>query len=221
MALRSIQKKLKLLLNGRRSRQSDVRAFLETAGYYHKLVRHFASIAAPLCQLINKGAQWKWSELQQKAFDRLKSELAVTPVLKCPVAGAPYILDTDASLTGIGAVLSQVIDGKERVLGIAGKSLSKSERNYCVTMRELLAVIYFVKHYHPYLYGREFTIRTDHSSLQWLLRFREPEGQNARWMQTLGNINTKFYIVQASTTEMSMDLTECLVGNAKWWTKIN
>ena len=117
---------------------------------------------------------------------RLKSELAVALALKFPIAEVPNILDTDACLTGISAVLSQVVDGEERVLGFASKSLSKSKRSYCVTRRELLAVIYFVKHYRPYLYDREFTIQTEHISLQWLLRVREPEGQNARWTQTLG-----------------------------------
>ena len=91
--------------------------------------------------IIHKGAQWEWSEEQQRAFDRLKSKLAVAPVLKFPVAGASYILDTDASLTGIGEILSQVVDEEERVLEFASKSLSKSERNYCVTRRELLAII--------------------------------------------------------------------------------
>jgi hypothetical protein len=111
--------------------------------------------------------------------------LCTAPTLAFPVPNAPLILDTDASSTGIGAVLSQVIDGTERVLGYASKALNKTQRNYCVTRRELLAVVVFVKYFRPYLYGRKFFIRTDHSSLRWLYSFKEPEGQVARWIQVL------------------------------------
>ena len=148
-------------------------SLFETTGCYRKFVRDFALITALLCQLISKGTQREWSKKQPAAFDRLKSELAAAPLLKFPVTGAPYILDTDASITDKGAVIGQIVDGKERFLGYARKSLSKLERNYCVSRRELFVVIYFVKHYCPYLYGREFTIRSDHSSRQWLLRFIE------------------------------------------------
>ena len=97
---------------------------------------------------------------------------------------APYVLDTDVSLTGIGAVLSQVIDGEEYMLSYASRTLDKAPRN-CVTRRELLAVVHFVRLMRPYLYGRKFTVRSDHSSLQWLLNFKEPESQLIWWMETL------------------------------------
>ena len=85
----------------------------------------------------------------------------------------------------MGAVLSQVIDGEEYVLGYASRTLEKAQRNYCCTRRELLAVVHFVRHFRPYLYGRRFTVRTNYSSLQWLLNFKELEGQFAWWMETL------------------------------------
>ena len=90
------------------------------------------------------------------------------------------MLDTDASGYGIGGVLSQVIDGTERVIGYYSRVLSKYERNYCVIRRELLAVVECVKHYHKYLYGQHFQLRSDHSALRWLLQFKQPEGQMAR-----------------------------------------
>lgn len=164
---------------------TDVRSFLGTASYYRRFVRDFASIAAPLHRLTEKGALFVWTPEHQSAFESLKTALSTTPVLRFPVPDAPYVLDTDASLNGIGAVLSQVIDGEEYVLGYASRTLDKAQRNYCVTRRELLAVVHFVRHFRPYLYGRKFTVRTDHSSLQWLLNFKEPEGQLARWMESL------------------------------------
>ena len=170
---------------------TDVRSFLGTASYYRRFVKDFATIAAPLHSLTHQGKKFLWTADCQRAFDRLKEALCTTPVLKFPKPEAPFVLDTDASLTGIGAVLSQVIDGREYVLGYASRSLSKTERNYCTTRRELLAVKHFVQHFRPYLYGRAFTIRTDHASLTWLLNFKDPEGQTARWIQSLSEYRLK------------------------------
>ena len=86
---------------------------------------------------------------------------------------------------GIGAVLSQIQDGKETPLEYFSKVLHKPERNYCVTRRELLAMVKSISHFHHYLYGRHFLLRTDHAALRWLLNFKNPEGQIARWIQHL------------------------------------
>ena len=83
--------------------------------------------------------------------------------------------------------MSQVIDGQERPIAFGSRTLSKAERNYCVTRKELLAVVNFTTHYKHYLYGMKFTVRTDHSSLRWLLNFKEPQGQMARWLQILSS----------------------------------
>ena len=92
--------------------------------------------------------------------------------------------------SGIGAVLSQVQDdGTERVIAYASQALSKPERQYCVTRRELLAVVYFIQHFRPYLLGNQFTLRTDHGSLKWLRNFKQPEGQLARWLEKLQEYN--------------------------------
>jgi len=92
-----------------------------------------------------------------------------------------YCLDTDASDKSIGAVLSQVQDGQERVIAYAGRSLSKNEMNYCAYRKELLAVVYFTRHFKQYLLSSRFLLRTDNSSVSWLQKTPEPLGQNARW----------------------------------------
>ncbi|GBL99739.1 Retrovirus-related Pol polyprotein from transposon 297 [Araneus ventricosus] len=74
---------------------------------------------------------------------------------------------------------------EERVIAYFSKSLGKPERNYCVTRKELLAIVKSIEHLHHYLYARKFLLRTDHASLRWLLNFKEPEGQIARWIQRL------------------------------------
>ena len=108
------------------------------------------------------------------------------PILAYPDPQTEFILDTDASAYGIGAVLSQVQDGQERVIAYGSRSLTKEERRYCVTRRELLAVVYFLKTLRHYLYGRKFTVRTDHGALRWLTNFKDPQGQVARWLEVLG-----------------------------------
>ncbi|GFY06098.1 retrovirus-related Pol polyprotein from transposon 412 [Trichonephila clavipes] len=97
----------------------------------------------------------------------------------------PFILDTDASNESVGAVLSQEIDGQELVVAYWSKCLSKPGRNYCVTRKELLAIVKAIEHFHHYLYGQKFLLSTDHASLTWLMNFRNTEGQVARWIQRL------------------------------------
>ena len=99
--------------------------------------------------------------------------------IPCPCLTQPFLLDTDASDTGIGAVLSQVQQEKECVIAYASRSLTKSKRSYCVTRRELLAVVTFLNHFHPCLLGMPFTIRTDHGALSWIHNFKEPKSQIA------------------------------------------
>ena len=98
-----------------------------------------------------------------------------------------FVLDTDASQRlGIGAVLSQVQPGgTERVVAYGSRSLNDHERNYCTTRLEMLALVTYVDYFRYYLAGCKFLVRTDHHSLKWLMSFREPEGQIARWLERL------------------------------------
>ena len=105
--------------------------------------------------------------------------------MACPRAEDPFFLDTDASDFAIGAVLSQIQDEKERPISFASKVLKTAQRAYCTTQKELLAVVVFTKHFRHYLLGRIFVIQTDHASLVWLMRFKHPCGQLARWLTEL------------------------------------
>ena len=168
----------------------EVQQFLGFANYYRRFIQDFSQIAKPLHRLTERNCPFKWTAECQQSFDELKAKLTTAPVLTYPDYGKPFILDTDASDFGIGAVLSQKDDeGRERVVAFASRSLTKAERRYCVTRRELLAVVVFTQHFRPYLLGREFTLRTDHGSLTWLQSFRDPEGQLARWLEKLQQFN--------------------------------
>ena len=96
-----------------------------------------------------------------------------------------FILDTDASLDMVGAILSQVQDGVECVIAYGSRTLSKPEQNYCVTDWELLTVRFFMEYYKHYLLGRRFVAWMDHQALRWLYSLREPKDRMARWLETL------------------------------------
>ncbi|GFV62220.1 hypothetical protein TNCV_2034981 [Trichonephila clavipes] len=144
-------------------------------------------IARPLHKLTKAKQKFIWTVDCNNAFNKLKDTLTSAPILSYPEIGKQFILDTDACHESIGAVLSQDIDGQERVITYFNKCLSKTGRNYCVTRKELLAIVKAVEHFHPYLCGRRFLLRTDHASLTLLLNFKNPEGQIARWIQRLQN----------------------------------
>ena len=166
--------------------ERDVQQFLGLAGYYRRFVRDFATIAKPLHRLTEKTARFEWTPECHEAFQALRQGLCSAPILAFPNFTKPFVLDTDASNTGIGGVLSQLDEaGNERVVAYASRTLSKAERRYCVTRRELLAVVAFTQHFRPYLLGKHFVLRTDHGSLTWLQSFKEPEGQLARWLEKL------------------------------------
>lgn len=163
----------------------EVRSFLGLCSYYRRFIHHFADIARPLHQLTSKNTRFVWTTETDQVFHHLKEVLTQAPVLGFPIPGGKYLLDTDASEQGLGAVLSQVQEGVERPVAYFSRVLSRPERQYCTTRKELLAVVKAIEHFRPYLYGVSFSLRTDHAALKWLLNFREPEGQIARWIQQL------------------------------------
>ncbi|GBM26303.1 Retrovirus-related Pol polyprotein from transposon 297 [Araneus ventricosus] len=163
----------------------DLRSFLGLCTYYRRFVKNFSTIARPLHKLTETKSNFNWTEECEKSFNSLKQALTSSPILIYPRTDKDFILDTDASNEGIGAVLSQNIGNEERVIAYFSKSLGKPERNYCVTRKELLAFVKSIEHFHHYLYGQKFLLRSDHASLRWLLNFKEPEGQIARCIQRL------------------------------------
>ena len=167
----------------------QLRGFLGLTSYYRRFIESYSNIAAPLNAMTRKGQSFIWTEESQTAFQKLKDAMSSPPVLAMPDNDGQMILDTDASDVAIGAVLSQVQGGLERVIAFAGRTLARNESNYCVTRKELLSVVYFTKHFRQYLLGRKFIIRTDHAALAWLKRTPEPIGQNARWLELLGEFD--------------------------------
>ena len=147
-------------------------------------------MAEPLYKLSRKGVSFQWQMEQESAFNELKHRLTIAPVLAypdfSPDAGL-FVVDTDASQPlGIGAVLSRLQrNDTERVIAYGSRSLNEQEKNYCGTRLEMLALVNYMDHFRYYLVGQKLRLRTDNHSLVWLMSFKEPQGQVARWLGRL------------------------------------
>ena len=168
--------------------------FAGFANYYNRFIKNFSEKAQPLYALGQQRGPnrkpFKWTEVEEKAFQELKEALISDPVLAFPTRDGEWILDTDASANGMGGVLAQMQEDKEgemqeRVIAYGSRVLQGRQKRYCTRRRELLAVVTFVQHFRPYLYGRFVKIRTDHASLRYLKTLNNPDDQFARWMQVL------------------------------------
>ena len=119
-----------------------VRQFLGYAGFYKRFIKDFSKIAKPLYELLEKDAKFMWDETRQKGFEKLKSHLTTTSIVRAPNWKLPIEIMCDASDLAIEAVLGQRDDGKPQVVYYASKTLNEAQRNYTTTEKELLAVVY-------------------------------------------------------------------------------
>ena len=144
-----------------------VKQFLGLASYYQRYIEKFADIAAPLHNLTKKDVSFSWNSVCTQAFSQLKDKLTQAPILAFPQFTAdapPFLLQTDASAVGLGAVLEQ----GGRVIAYTSRTLTKSEQQYSTIQKECLAAVYAMKQFRHYLLGRPFQLVTDHVPLQWL-----------------------------------------------------
>ena len=146
---------------------SQLKSFLGSLTYYCKFLPNLSSTLAPLYRLLHKNAHWKWGTEQQEAFKQAKFSLSSDSLLIHYDPSKELILACDASPYGVGAVLSHKLDdGTEKPIAFASRSLAPAEKKYSQLDREALAIIFGVKRFHQYLYGRHFTILSDHKPLQ-------------------------------------------------------
>ena len=190
----------------------DIRSFLGFCSYYRDFIPGYSRVSFPLQKL----AHWTpgrmkdpfpWGDEQEESFNKIKSLFTETPVLRYPTPEGHFILDTDASDFSMGAALSQVQEGVEVPLAFASNTLNKAQRNYCTTKRELLAVVVYTKKFKHFLWGTDFTLRTDHSSLKWLLNFKDAEGMMGRWVAHLSEFGLEHSQIQhrAGTKHVNAD----------------
>ncbi len=167
----------------------DLQAFLGLANYYRRFIRSFSDIVAPLNKLLSV-KDYVWSISAEEAFQKIKSLLVSAPILAYPDFSQDsdkFILDVDASNDCIGAILSQIQNKKECVIAYGSKTLSKSQRNYSTTHRELFSLVYFLDYFRQYLQFKPFLLRTDHSALTYLQNNRSNSSLLERWQTKIDN----------------------------------
>ena len=164
---------------------TEVRSFLGLAGYYRRYVKGFAAIAAPLHALTRKEAVFHWSEDCQATFDRLKTLLTTSPITAFPDFSQAFRLYTDAPTAGLGAILAQVRDGKERIICCASRALNQAKKSYPATKLECLAIVWAVAKFRPYLMAMPFEVFMDHYALQWLKMMHTGSALLHRWSAAL------------------------------------
>ena len=183
----------------------DVRAFLGFVGYYRRFIKGFSKVALPLRKvLISLESQGKkvakhtpvdWGEEEQIAFDTLKTLCCKAPILAYPNYKLPFILHTDGSLEGLGAVLYQVQNGIKRVIAYASRSVNKTEMNYPVHKLEFLALKWAITDKcHDYLYGgNTLDVYTDNNPLTYVLSTAKLDACSHRWVARLANYNLNIH----------------------------
>ncbi len=180
-------------------RRAECKKFLGLVSYYRRFIKGMSTIAAPIYALMKSSSDLEWTLECEAAFIRLKAALISAPVLAFPdLEAGGFILDCDASSTGHGAVLSQLQNGEEKVIGYYSKLLSDAERNYCITKREFLSCVRAVSNFRPYLFGQKFLIRTDNSAVSYMMSLRDSSPQIHRWQLFLSQFT--FDIIHRSAS---------------------
>ena len=189
---------------------SQLRSFLGLLNYYGKFLPNLSSILAPLHRLLHKKTVWKWTSEQEKAFQEAKALLTSPCLLVHFDADRELLLACDASPYGVGAVLShRMDDGTEKPIAFASRTLPAAEKKYSQLDKEGLAVVYGVKKFHQYLFGRHFEILSDHKPLQHLFSEHRPvpvlaSARIQRWALTLSAYSYSIATSQETTTPMQM-----------------
>lgn len=153
---------------------AEVKTFLGLVSHYSKFVPRLATLANPLYALTRKEVPWKFGPLEKKAVEAIKVELLSDKILIAYNDKLPLVLTTDASPVGISAVLAHKCAEGLRPVAYASRTLTAAEKNYAQIDREALAVVFGVKYFHQYLYGRKFTLRTDNRALTFIFKEDKP-----------------------------------------------
>ena len=149
---------------------TELRSFLGLLNYYGRFIPNLASLLHPLNELLCQGTSWTWTKECREAFESAKQKIVAPNVLVHYDSTLPITLAADASAYGLGAVISHTMsDGSERPIAFASRTLLSSEKNYSQVEKEALSLIFGVSKFHTYLYGRKFTLITDHKPLVTIL----------------------------------------------------
>ena len=212
----------------------ELRSFLGFTGYYRRFIKDYARIVKPLNDLLigyptHSSADqkkkkkkkiimpWQWGPAQQTAFDTIKQKLSSSPVLSYADFAKPFVVHTDASLDGLGAVLYQEQNGMERVIAYASRGLRNSEKLYPAHKLEFLCLKWAVtEKFRDYLYGNTFTVCTDNNPLTYVLISAKLDATGHRWLASLGTYNFQLKYKSGNTNGIRIQfyIAACWTGSS-------
>jgi hypothetical protein len=196
-----------------------LQSFLGLCNYYSKFIPSYAKICKPFFKLLRKDVGYVWSDECEQAFVTLKQRLTSAPVLSTPDYKKPFSIHTDASMDGVGAILSQKDDdGHEHPIIYISRALKPAEKNYHTTHQALLAVIFALKKFRPYILGQKITIFTDHQPLVHIRQTKDLSGRLARWLLYMepytsnDNLSIVYKPGKKNTNADALSRLVCMVG---------
>ncbi|KAL0408092.1 UNVERIFIED_CONTAM: Retrovirus-related Pol polyprotein from transposon opus [Sesamum radiatum] len=163
----------------------EVRGFLGHAGFYRRFIKDFSKIAKPLTNLLSKDAQFHFDDACLHAFRDLKEKLTTAPIVSAPAWDLPFEIMCDASNDTLGAVLGQRVEKRFHTIYYASRTMNDAQRNYATTEKELLAVIFAIEKFRPYLLLSKVIVFTDHSALRYLMSKSDAKPRLLRWILLL------------------------------------
>jgi hypothetical protein len=195
--------------------KKEVRSFLGLIGYYRRFIPNFSMIASPITDLTKKGCPNKviWSGELQKAFDKLKSLIIQEPILRMPDFSKIFYVQTDASDVGAGGVLLQIFNEVKCPIAFFSKKFSPVQRNYSVTEKECLAIIWTIQKFEIFLYGREFILETDHQALTFIDQVKSTNSRIMRWALFLQNYRFQVLAIKGSDNVIADYLSRSSVSS--------
>ena len=169
----------------------ELLSFLGLCGYYNKFVKEYSEETRVLREAAARKGPLDWTPELMKAFERMKDVLTSAPVLRLPTFRGKFRLDTDACNASVGSVLTETVEGEDRVVAYASKVLSKSEKRWPAYDKELWAIVWSIRHFRQYLVGSTFTVCTDHQPLRNIPRSivceNDATGRRGRWAVELSS----------------------------------
>jgi ribonuclease HI len=164
---------------------SDIRSFLDLAGYYRRFIEGFSKISKPMTELLAIGKTFEWTPMREAIFQELKKRLTTAPVLTMPDMEKPFSIYCDACGQGLGCVLMQ----DDHVVAYASRQLRKHEEKYPTHDLELAAIVHALKIWRHCIIGKRCEVYSDHKSLQYIFTQPDLNLRQQRWLELIKNYN--------------------------------
>ena len=176
--------------------KTEIQQFMGLANYYRKFVKNFSKIAAPLNNLTGSTVQFKWEEKEDAAFKALKEALSSAPVLALPDMKLPFVINSDASIESVGAVLQQDRGHGLQPVAYFSATMSDAERHYPTHEQEMLAIVKAMKHWRHLVAGHKVVVKSDHESFQLFFDQDTLSRRQVRWMEELADYDMEIRYIR-------------------------